>query len=48
MEINQYKLFFSFEMEVFRVEIGVDEILQTPELKGIKNRFDYTTSQGTV
>jgi type II secretory pathway predicted ATPase ExeA len=48
MEISQYKLFFGFEKEVFRADIGIDEILKTPELKGAKNRFDYTTNLGAV
>ena len=48
MEISSYKLFFGFEKEVFPADIRIDEILKTPELKGAKNRFDYTTNLGAV
>lgn len=48
MGISQYRLFFGFEKEPFRADIGVDEILQTPELNGAKNRFDYSTGLGAV
>lgn len=49
MEIkNQYKLFFGFEKEPFRSDIGINEILQTPQLNAAKNRFEYTTDLGAV
>ena len=49
MEIrNQYRVFFGFEKEAFRADIGVNEILQTPELSGAKSRFDYATELGAV
>lgn len=49
MEIGkQYRVFFGFEKEAFRTDIGVDEILQTPELYGAKNRFEYATDLGAV
>jgi len=48
MEINQYKLFYGFEKEAFRADIGTTEILQTPQLKASRNRFEYTTELGAV
>ncbi len=48
MEIKPYKLFFGFEKEAFRADIGTDEILQTPELTGAENRFGYAGDLGAV
>ena len=48
MEMKNYKLFFGFEKEPFRMDIGVDEILKNPQLNAAKNRFEYTTDLGAV
>ena len=48
MEMKSYKLFFGFEKEPFRMDIGVDEILKTPQLNAARNRFEYTTDLGAV
>lgn len=48
MEMNQYKLFFGFEKEPFRPDIGIDEILITPQLKAAQQRFDYAARLGAI
>jgi len=48
MEMKNYKLFFGFEKNPFQVDIGVDEILITPQLNAARNRFSYTTGLGAV
>lgn len=48
MEMKSYKLFFGFEKEPFRMDIGIDEILKTPQLNAARNRFEYTTDLGAV
>ena len=48
MEMKSYKLFFGFEKEPFRMDLGVDEILRTPQLNAARNRFEYTTDLGAV
>lgn len=48
MEINRYRLFFGFEKEPFRPDIGADEILKTPQLIAAGNRFEYAAKLGAV
>ncbi len=48
MEMKNYKLFFGFEKEPFRTDIGVNEILETPQLSAARSRFLYTIDLGAV
>src|SRR3974390_1410725 len=48
MEMNRYQLFFGFETEPFRSDIGTDEILRTPQLIAAQNRFEYAAKLGAV
>lgn len=48
MEMNRYQLFFGFETEPFRSDIGTDEILRTPQLIAARNRFEYAAKLGAV
>ena len=43
-----YTLFFGFEKEPFTADIAVDEILETDQLTGAKNRFDYSLGLGAI
>ena len=36
-----YRTFFGLSKEAFPAQIDIDEILVTPEVTGVKNRFDY-------
>ena len=48
MEMNRYKLFYGFEKEPFRSDIGANEILQTPQLTAAGSRFEYAAALGAV
>ncbi|MFC1789332.1 AAA family ATPase, partial [Thermodesulfobacteriota bacterium] len=45
---NNYRMFFALNKEPFGTDIRVTEILKTPELMDIKNRFDYVTRLGAI
>lgn len=42
------RAFFGFEKEPFRPDPGLNEILETEEIKGVRERFDYAVSLGAV
>ena len=43
-----YRAFFGLEREPFRADPGLKEILETDELKGVKERFDYALRLGAI
>jgi len=43
---DTYRTFFGLSKEAFPAEIDIDEILVTPEVTGVKNRFDYALRLG--
>lgn len=45
---DNYRTFFALNKEPFGTDIRVSEILKTPELMDIKNRFDYVTRLGAI
>jgi general secretion pathway protein A len=45
---NNYRAFFGFTKEPFTNELGIDDILKTEQLIGVKNRFDYALRIGGV
>lgn len=46
--MNNYLAFFGFTREPFTSDIGIADILKTPELTGIKDRLDYVLRLGAV
>jgi len=46
--MNNYRTFFGFNKEPFNAGIRVAEILKTPELIDIKDRFDYVLRLGAI
>jgi len=47
MDIS-YRTFFGFQKEPFGVDLEMGEILKTPELVAVKERFDYTIRIGAM
>jgi type II secretory pathway predicted ATPase ExeA len=45
---NTYQTFFGLGKEPFGGDISVADILKTPELKDVKNRFDYVLRLGAI
>lgn len=45
---KEYKLFFGFKKNPFVNTIAVSDILQTQEVKSVKQRFDYSVSLGGI
>ena len=43
---DAYRTFFGLSREAFPAEIDIDEILVTPEVQGVKKRFDYALRLG--
>jgi len=43
-----YRTFFGFSKEPFSSDLHLSEILQTPELIAVKERFDYTLTVGAM
>lgn len=43
-----YRTFFGFKKEPFAADLKLDEILQTQELMGVKERFDYAIRIGAM
>jgi len=49
MKINKgYRTFFGLTKEPFSGELSVEEILQTEQLLGVENRFDYAIRLGGI
>jgi len=46
--MNNYRTFFGFKKEPFNAGIRVAEILKTPELINVKDRFDYILRLGAI
>jgi len=45
---DNYRAFFGFTKEPFINELGINDILKTEELVGVKNRFDYAVRIGGI
>ncbi len=45
---SAYRNFFGFSKEPFSSDIEIKNILQTPEIKAINDRFDYTVRLGSI
>lgn len=45
---ESYRAFFGLEREPFRSDPGLSDILETEELKGVKDRFDYALRLGAI
>lgn len=45
---DSYRAFYGLTKEPFGSEISIKEILETPVLKDVKNRFDYAVRLGAV
>jgi len=45
---DHYRTFFGFNKEPFGTDISMSEILKTPELIDIKDRFDYVIRLGAI
>ena len=45
---DSYRAFFGLTKEPFSTELTIKEILETPDLKGVKDRFDYAVRLGAV
>lgn len=43
---DAYRTFFGLSKEAFPANVDIDEILVTPEVQGVKNRFDYALRLG--
>lgn len=43
-----YRTFFGLEREPFRADPGLNDILETDEIKGVKDRFDYAVRLGAI
>jgi type II secretory pathway predicted ATPase ExeA len=43
-----YRAFFGFEREPFRSDPGLKDILETEEIKGVKERVDYAVRLGAI
>lgn len=45
---DSYRTFFGLTKEPFGAELGIKEILETPDIKGVKGRFDYAVRLGAI
>jgi len=45
---KEYKTFFGFKKEPFGNKVPITDILQTPEVKSVKQRFDYALGLGCI
>ena len=43
-----YRSFFGLQKEPFGSELSIKEILQTPDLMAVKERFDYAVRLGAI
>ena len=44
----QYRTFFGLSREPFRSDLSLKEILQTPALAAVQDRFEYTVRLGAI
>ncbi len=45
---SSYRNFFGFSKEPFSADIEIKNIIQTPEIKAINDRFDYAVTLGSI
>ena len=45
---DSYRTFFGLTKEPFSAELGIKELLETPDLKAVKDRFDYAVRLGAA
>ncbi len=45
---SSYRIFFGFSKDPFSSDIEIKNIIQTPEIKAINDRFDYTVKLGAI
>ena len=45
---NNYRSFFALKKEPFGVDISINDILKTPPLIDVKDRFDYVIRLGAI
>lgn len=45
---NNYRSFFGLTKEPFSTDIRLSDILETPELTDVKDRFDYVIRLGAI
>jgi hypothetical protein len=45
---NNYRSFFGLKGQPFDADISIKDILQTPELMDVKERFDYVVGLGAI
>ena len=45
---ESYRAFFALTREPFQPDPALKEILETPELKAVKERFDYALRPGAI
>lgn len=45
---KEYRIFFGFKKEPFANTLPISDILQTQEVKSVKQRFDYTVNLGGI
>jgi general secretion pathway protein A len=45
---ESYRAFFGLTKEPFGTELSIKDILETPDLKGVKDRFDYAVRLGAT
>ena len=43
-----YRTFFGLSREPFRSDLSLKEILQTPALAAVQDRFEYTVRLGAI
>ncbi len=43
---DSYRAFFGLTKEPFGSELGIGKFLGTPDIKGVKDRFDYVVRLG--
>ena len=43
-----YRSFFGMSREAFPTELSLKDILETPDIAAIKERFDYTLRLGAI
>jgi len=45
---DAYKTFFGFHKEPFTAELALKDILQTEDIKGVSERFNYAVRLGAM
>ncbi len=46
--MNTYRAFFGLQQDPFANDLSLKQIMKTPELSAVKNRFNYALSIGGV